>query len=132
MTTANRAQWRCSEDILPSAEDTDGTQANLLHKMSNRIEALTKTGQSSHALRNALQQAVGNKSGHDRHHSRREKHVDTVKEDFMALFQDLVEADSKALHLCEWDPTLDLAREELAGKSAFRNITHSKQHPILG
>ena len=49
----------------------------------------------------------------------------------MALFQDIAEADTKALHLCEWDPTLDMAREELAGKPAHRRIAHTTQQLYL-
>ena len=131
MRTAKRAQWRCSEGTIPSAEDADGAEADILHKIGNAIDALRKDGQSSHALRHALQQAVVNKTGHDKHHSRREKQVETIKQDFMALFQDIAEADLKALHLCEWDPTLDMAREELAGKPTHRHIAHPKQQSYL-
>ena len=129
MTTANRAQWRCSEGFLPTAEDADRAEVKLLHKIGNRIEALKKTGQSPYALRHALQQAVGNKTGHDRRHSRREKHVETVKQDFMAFLQDLSDADPRALFLCRWDPTLDLAREELAGKSPLQ--TYCRLHTAV-
>ena len=131
MRAANRAQWRCSEGIPPSAEDAEGAEADFLHKIGNAVEALRKDGQSPHALRHALQQAVVNKTGHDKHHSRREKQVETIRQDFMALFQDIAEADTKALHLCEWDPTLDMAREELAGKRAHRHIAHTKLQSYL-
>ena len=129
--TANRAQWRCSEGTLPSAEDADGAEADILHKIGNAIEALRKDGQSPHALRHALQQAVVNKTGHDKHHSRREKQVEAIKQDFMALFQDIAEADSRALHLCGWDPTLDMATEELAGKPTHRHIAPIQQQSHL-
>ena len=131
MRTANRAQWRCSEGTLPSAEDADGAEVDTLYKIGNAIEALRKDGQSPHALRHALQQAVVNKTGHDKHHSRREKQVETIRQDFMTLFQDIAEADSKALHLCEWDHTLDMARGELAGKPARRHIADTKQQSYL-
>ena len=131
MKAPNRAQWRCSEGTQPSAEDAEGAEADILHKIGDAIEALRKDGQSPHALRHALQQAVVNKTGHDKHHSRREKQVETIRQDFMALFQDIADADTKALHLCEWDPTLDLAREELAEKPARRHIADTKQQSYL-
>ena len=84
------------------------------------IEALRRADQSPHVLRHALQQAMGNRTAQDRHHSSREKHADMLKDQFTAFFQDLTQADSRDVHLCEWDPTLDMAREELVGKLLHR------------
>ncbi len=88
------------------------------------IGALRRTDQSPLALRHALQQAMGNETGQDRHHSRREKHIDVPKDLFTALFRNLAQADPRDLQLCEWDPTLDMAREQLVG-TPVHCISHS-------
>ena len=116
----DRRSWHRSDLASPPAEDASVAQERALRGLIDTVKALRRADQSPHALRHALQQAMGNRTGQDRHHSRREKHVDILKDQFTALFQDLAQADSSNVQLCEWDPTLDTAREKLVGTPVQR------------